>query len=240
MKVLYIYLKLDDTHQLTSNESNSLTKNDDINEKPEDMSDELGEIKRLILSNINQFCISFTNKIVFHENNDIFVKYIDTLKKEMMIKINFDKAGYSKKMVHDYFGKNYLDYFIIENITDKNDKEELYYKEFLEKRDLIKKFDKDKSFIYKDFSCLFLIELISTEIDIKNIFSNFYYKDTLNTESKFNLYRFIEKLEEDSISVCESCDYEKMKKFVSFVNEAVVFKWHVELQKRIFNEYYYN
>lgn len=159
-----------------------------------------------------------------------------------MIKLNFDNNGYSKKIVNDHFSKNYLDYFIIEKISnEKNSEKELYLKEFKERRRIIKEYEKDKNAIYRDYSCLLLIELISTEIDMKNIFPNFYYKDPLCNKSKFDLYDLIEKyLEDDSQNICESCDLNKMENFVSFYNESVIFKWNLELQKRIFNDYYFH
>jgi len=212
-------------------------------EKIEVEEDELEDIKKLILSNINKFCISFTNKVVFHEKNEIFVKYINKLKKEVMIKINFDNNGFSKKIINDYFSKNFLDYFVIEKIAnmDNTEEENVYIKEFKEIRNIIKEYEKDKNAIYKDFSCLLLIELLSTEIDLKNIFTNFNYKDPLSLESKFDLYSLIEKyLEDDSQNICESCDMQKMQNFVTFYNESIVFKWNMELQKRVFNEYYFD
>lgn len=203
--------------------------------------DELEDIKKLFLSNIDKFCISFTNKVVFHENNEIFIKYINKIKKEVMIKINFDNNGYSKKIVNDHFSKNFLDYFIIEKISnDKETEKQSFIKEFKERRKIIKEYEKDKNAIYKDFSCLLFIELISTEIDMKNIFPNFYYKDPLCNKSKFDMYELIDKyLEDDSLNICESCDLIKMENFISFYNESIVFKWNLELQKRIFNEYYF-
>ena len=215
--------------------------NSDENKKPE-IDDELEDIKKLILSNINKFCTSFTNKVVFHENNEIFVKYINKIKKEVMIKINFDNNGYSKKIINDHFSKSYLEYFIIEKISDeKNSEKEMYVKELKDRRKIIKEYEKDKNAIYKDYSCLLIIELISTEIDMKNIFPNFYYKDPLCNKSKIDLYDLIDKyLEDDSQNICESCDLQKMENFISFYNESVVFKWNLELQKRLFNEYYYH
>ncbi len=159
-----------------------------------------------------------------------------------MIKINFDNNGYSKKIINDFFSKNYLDYFILEKISNENNSEkEKYMKEFEERQKIIKEYEKDKNAIYRDYSCLLLIELISTEIDMKNIFPNFYFKDPLCAKSKFDFYGLInEHLEDDSQDICESCDLDKMENFISFYNESVVFKWNLELQKRIFNEYYFH
>lgn len=225
-------------------ESLSLTHGNLVDiEKIEVEEDELEDIKKLILLNINKFCISFTNKVVFHEKSEIFIKYINKLKKDIMIKINFDNNGFSKKIINDYFSKSLLDYFVIEKIAglDNSDEEKVYIKEFKEIRNIIKDYEKDKNAIYRDFSCLLLIELLSTEIDLKNIFTNFNYKDPLSLDSKFDLYTLIEKyLEDDSQNICESCDLQKMQNFVTFYIESIVFKWNMELQKRIFNEYYFD
>ncbi len=196
----------------------------------------------MIISNIDKFCISFTNKVVFYEKNPFFIKYINLIKKEVMIKVNFDYNGYSKKINNDYFSKNLLDYFLIEKIANEsNTEKEIFMREFIQREDLMNEYEKNKNAIYKDYSCLLLIEFLSTEIDMKKIFTNFFYKDPLNKESKFDLYNLIEKfLEDDSHDVCESCDINKMQNFITFYNESIAFKWNLELQKRIFNEYFYD
>lgn len=247
-KKLIIYNKYSDNYDHYISSDNTILKgdNDNTNANNNDKessdviyNDEVEDIKNFILDNIYKFCISFTNKVVFHEKHPIFVKYINKIKKEIMIKTNFDQAGYSKKMVNEYFSKSYFDFFLIENISENNLIEERFKKIFEDRKTLIKEYDSDKKIIYKDYSCTLLIELISTEIDLRSIFSNFYYKDPLNNQVKFELYSLMEKLEDDSQVICESSDLDKMKKFVSFVNEIVIFKWHLELQKKIFNDYYY-
>jgi len=156
-----------------------------------------------------------------------------------MIKTEFDKEGYTKKIINFYFGKNYIDYFIIQNLGDEKVKEK-YFKNLEEKKNLIKKFDENKKFIFKDYSSLMLMEFISTEIDLDTICLNFYYKDVLNKDSKNTYEELIAELKDDIPPVCESCDYEKMKKFIAFFKENVIFKWHVEEQKNIFNDYYFS
>lgn len=202
--------------------------------------DELEIIKNLILDNLDEFCISFTDKIVFHEKNEIFNKYINKLKNEAMIKLFFDNEGHTKNIVNDYFSKDIMDFFIIENLADKEYMKKNFIEEMKKKNKLLLNFHTKNNAVFENISCLLLLELISTEIDTDNVFSNFRYKDPLSNESKFDLYNLLEKLEDDNLTVCESCDFEKMKNFVSFVNESIFLKWNTELQKRTFNEYFYN
>lgn len=199
--------------------------------------DELYEIDDIIYSNIDLFLVSFNHEIIFHEENPIFTKYIDTLKSDMMIKTEFDAMGYTKKIINFYFSKNFFDYFIIENLKDEEENRRKYLKNFEEKRELIRKFDLDKKFIFKDYSALLLMEFISTEIDLSTICNNFYYRDVLNKNSKNTLSDLIDKLNDDKE---EKTNYEQMKNFITFIKENVIFKWHVEEQRNIFNEYYFN
>ena len=202
--------------------------------------DELEIIKNLILDNLDEFCISFTDKIVFHEKNEIFNKYINKLKNEAMIKLFFDNEGHTKNIVNDYFSKDIMDFFIIENLADKENTKKKFMDENQKKNKLLLNFQTKNNAVFENISCLLFLELISTEIDIDNVISNFRYKDPLSNESKFDLYNLLEKLEDDNLTVCESCNFEKMKNFVSFVNESIFLKWNTELQKRTFNEYFYN
>lgn len=156
-----------------------------------------------------------------------------------MKKTEFDREGYTKKIINFYFGKNFIDYFVIENLRDEKNKQK-YLENFDEKKELIKKYDENKKMIFKDYSALLLMEFISTEIDLDLICNNFYYKDVLNKNSNNTFEVLISKLKDDIPPVCESCDYEKMRKFITFIKENVIFKWHVEEQKNIFNEYYYS
>lgn len=198
------------------------------------------DIRSFILDNLNKFCVSFTSKETFHEKHPLLVKYINKIQKEIMIKINFDEAGYSKKIVNQFFPESYLNFFLIENISDKDSMERQMKKNYEDKKAFIKEYDIDKNAIYRDYSCLLLIELISTDIELKYLFTNFFYKDPLSQENKFDLYNLMEKLEDDDQVICESSNLQKMEKFVSFVNEVVDFKWHLELQKNLFNEYYHS
>ena len=194
----------------------------------------------IILDNLDEFCISFTDKIVFHEKNEIFNKYINKLKNEAMIKLFFDNEGHTKNIVNDYFSKDIMDFFIIENLADKENTKKKFMDENQKKNKLLLNFQTKNNAVFENISCLLFLELISTEIDIDNVISNFRYKDPLSNESKFDLYNLLEKLEDDNLTVCESCNFEKMKNFVSFVNESIFLKWNTELQKRTFNEYFYN
>jgi hypothetical protein len=205
-----------------------------------DEEDELDEIYEIINSDIDLFLISFNNEIIFHEGDKIFTDYIDTLKKEIMIKTEFDKEGYTKKIINFYFDKKYIDYFIIENILNETKNSRNYLSNLKEKKEILKEFENNKKYILKDYSSLFLMEFISTEIDLDCIFTNFYYKDVLKKNSNNSFEVLIDKIKDDIYPVCESCDYEKMKKFINFIKENVIFKWHFEEQKNIFDEYYFH
>lgn len=160
--------------------------------------------------------------------------------RENMIKNNFDKEGFSKKIVNFHFGKNYIDYFIIENLRKDIERNEHFLNFSKNKDELIQNIIREKSNIYKDFSALILMEFISTEIDLKNISLNFYYKDLLSVNQKHDFGKFIFNLEEEDINLlCETYDFEKIKKFISFIQENIIFKWHLQEQSRIFNDYYY-
>ncbi len=200
----------------------------------------MNEIDEIIYSNIDLFIISFNNEIIFHGDDKVFSNYIDTLKKENMIKNHFDKERYTKKIINFYFDKNFINYFIIENIINEKKNMKKFLINLEEKKETLKKYDLDKKNIFNDFSSLMLMEFISTEIDVDCNFANFYYKDTLNKNSKNKFEILIDQIEDDIPPVCESCDFQKMKKFINFLRENVLFKWHAELQRNIFQEYYFN
>ena len=189
---------------------------------------------------ITEFSLSFfKERFIFHENNKIFKRYIENLKKELIFKTDFDDEGFNLKIANFFFEENFIDYFIIDNLTNK-ERKKAFEENFEEKKELIKKLEQNKNFIYEDYSALLLMEFISTEVDLDNIILNFYYKDVLNDTSKLNFYEFIKNLEDHNNQLdCESLKYETLEKFITYISENVIFNWHFHEKKRIFNEYYF-
>jgi hypothetical protein len=205
--------------------------------------DELNEIKDLINKIIDDFSLSFfSERVVFYENNKIFRRYLNNLKKELILRTDFDGEGFNLKIANFYFEDNFIDYFIIENLTNKLETTRKSFDEnYEEKKEMIKKLELNKNLIYNDYSALLLLEFISTEVELDNSAYNFYYKDVLNDISKLNFYKFIDNIEDENIQpVCESCEYEAVKKFIFYVSENIIFKWNFYEKKRIFNEYYFS
>ena len=111
-----------------------------------------------------------------------------------MIKTDFDDEDFNQKIANFYFGQNFIDYFIIDNLANKAEMKKNYEENFQAKKELVEKLEHDKKWIYKDYSALLLMEFISTEIDLDSCAYNFYYKDVLNENSKLNFYKFIENM----------------------------------------------